>query len=207
MMSTAKATVILADDHPIVVDGVKEILKTMDGLMVTGTASNGTDLLQLVRQSPANLVILDVNMPGTDGIQCTRQIKKEFPATKVLILTMYDDRALINEMISAGADGCMLKSKGSADMREAITRVLDGKSYFDSIPNLKDVKADEPLNLTNREIDIIKLSVKGKSTQEIADMLFISEHTVKTHRKNIFRKLNINAVTQLNQFAVAHGWI
>lgn len=206
MTTTNKTTVILADDHPIVIDGVKEILKTMDYVVITGTANNGTELLQLIHQAPPDLAIIDVNMPGIDGIQCTRLIKKDFPSTKVLILTMYNDPALFHEMIQVGADGCLLKSKGSEELREAITRVLKGKKYFDfALPRLQ-ANDTASLNLTDREIEIIKLMVKGKSSLEIADLLFISEHTVKTHKKNIFKKLNINASAQLTPFALAHGW-
>ena len=206
-MTKETITVILADDHPVVLDGVKEILKTMGWLNVVGTAGNGTDLLQLIRQTPVQLVILDINMPGSDGIECTKQIKKEFRFIKVLVLTMYNDRALINEMINAGADGCILKSKGSSELREAISRVMDGKSYFDFIPDLKHEPSHDSHTLTEREIEVAKMIAKGRSSPEISDALFISDHTVKTHRKNIFRKLNINTSSQLVQYALSRGWV
>jgi len=205
-MNFKNVNVILADDHPIVLDGVKEILKTMDWITIVGTASNGREVLQLVRQVSAGLVILDVNMPVLDGIQCAKQIKHDFPFIKVLILTMYNERALVNEMINAGADGCVLKSKGSSELREAISRVMDGKSFFDFIPEPKNSIAEEATALTEREIEIAKLISKGESNAVIAGVLFISEHTVKTHRKNIFRKLNISNSTQLTQFAFSRGW-
>jgi DNA-binding NarL/FixJ family response regulator len=205
-MNRPTVKVILADDHPVVLDGVKEIIKTMDGLEVVGTAGNGTDLMLIVHKIPVDLVMVDINMPGMDGIQCTKQIKKEFPMVKVLVLTMYNERSLINEMIKAGADGCLLKSKGSVDMREAITRVLDGKSYFDFIPEPKRLETEELNMLTEREIEIVKLIAKGKSSIEVSEILFISDETVKTHRKNIFKKLGINTTSQLMQFSLARGW-
>jgi DNA-binding NarL/FixJ family response regulator len=206
-MTEQNVNVILADDHPVVLDGVKEIIKTMGWLNVVGTAGNGKDLLQLVRHTPVGLVILDINMPGSDGIECTKQIKREFRSVKVLVLTMYNDRGLINEMINAGADGCILKSKGSSELREAISRVMDGKSYFDFIPDLKHESLHDSHTLTEREIEVAKMIAKGRSSIEISDTLFISEHTVKTHRKNIFKKLDINTSSQLVQFAVSRGWI
>jgi DNA-binding NarL/FixJ family response regulator len=201
-----KINVLLADDHHIVVEGLKEILKTAGNIAVAGVAYNGAELLKVARQTHAHLVILDINMPEMDGLQCTRHLKREFPDIKVLVLTMYNDRAFINEMINAGADGCMLKTKGAVELREAIVRIMHGKSYFDS---LTDFVSDGPAatsTISEREVEIIKLIIKGMSSAEIALHLFISEHTVKTHRKNIFKKLGINHISQLTSIAINRGW-
>lgn len=198
--------IILADDHSIVVDGVKEIIKTIPNAAVVGVAYDGEELLALAKKVKAHLIILDVNMPKKDGLQCAKILKQEQPDTKLLFLTMYHDRALINEMIQAGANGCMLKNKGSQELRNAIARVMDNKSFFDFIPDLKEVSMAEPVRLSEREIEIIKLLAHGKGSGEIADTLFISEHTVKTHRKNVMKKLNFHTLGQLVQYAGSRGW-
>lgn len=206
-MTNLPVNVLLADDHPIVVEGLIEIFKTMSNINVVGVAHNGNDLLRLARQVSAQLVIMDINMPEMDGLQCTFQLKQEFPGIKILILTMYHDRTYINEMISAGADGCILKSKGTVELREAISRIMQNRSYFDSLPEFKAYPNESStMRLSDREIEIIKLVVKGKSSAEIGEDLYISEHTVKTHRKNIFKKLGINHLSQLTTIAINRGW-
>lgn len=205
-MSKSKISVVLADDHHIVVEGIREILKNVEDLEVTGVAYNGRELIDIARQLKPDLAILDINMPEMDGLQCTRILKQEFPSIKVLILTMYNDRAFINEMINAGADGCVLKATGTNELRDAINRILRNKSYFDALPQIPASAIQEKVQLSDREIEIIKLVVKGKTSGEIADALFISDHTVKTHRKNIFRKLQINHVSQLTTIAINRGW-
>ncbi|MFZ5972770.1 MAG: response regulator [Bacteroidota bacterium] len=197
--------ILLADDHPIVVEGVQEILKTIPHTVVVGIAHDGLQLLELVRSQPADLVILDVNMPHHDGLECAYILKLEFPQLKMLFLTMYHDRSLVNQMIEAGAHGCILKSKGSRELREAIARIMEGKSFFDFIPDPAESDQDK-VKLSSREIEIIRLLVKGTTNGQIAEQLFISEHTVKTHRKNILRKLNIHNISQLSQYARSRGW-
>lgn len=200
-------TILLADDHPIVVEGVNEILKTMPNIHVGGVAYDGEALLSLARTVKADLIILDMNMPKKDGMQCARILKREQPHTKLLFMTMYHDIPLINEMIQVGANGCLLKSKGSKDLRAAIDRIMNGKSFFDFIPEAEIKPAEEPLRISDREIEVIKLICQGKGSLEIADQLFISEHTVKTHRKNIMKKLDLHNVSQLMQYALSKGWV
>lgn len=203
-----KLSVYIADDHPIVVDGLTEILKANDSLTVKGVAYDGDQLIELLMNDPANIVILDINMPKRNGIECARWIKLNSPTTKVIILTMYPERIYIDQLLKAGADGCLLKSRGSKDLLEAIERVSSGKSYFDWIVDFKtDPTQDANYRLSEREIEIIKLAVGGKSSNEIAEILFISEETVKTHRKNIFKKLKIHDITELMTFALNKGLI
>jgi DNA-binding NarL/FixJ family response regulator len=195
-------SIYIADDHAIVVDGLKEILRSQPRLRILGTAANGEELVKLMQNRRADVVILDINMPKMNGIQCTEWIKQNFPQTKVIILTMFPEKTYVNQLIKAGADGCLLKSRGSQDLLDAIDRVTSGKSYFDSIRDFIEPDAHRVFNLSDREIEIIKLIVNGETSNEIAATLFLSEHTVKTHRKNIFRKLGINSITQLATFAI-----
>ncbi len=122
--------------------------------------------------------------------------KEHYPAIKVVILTMYPEKTYIDQLLKAGADGCLLKSRGSSDLLEAIARVMYGKSYFDWITDFKTDLVKNESKLSEREIEIVKLIVGGKTSNDIANLLFISEATVKTHRKNIFKKLKIHHATE-----------
>ncbi|WP_448634629.1 response regulator transcription factor [Pedobacter panaciterrae] len=133
--------------------------------------------------------------------------QKNSPKTKVVILTMFPEKSYIDQLIKVGADGCLLKSRGSKDLLEAIERVIDSKSYFDSITDFINPIEHLPYHISEREIEIIRLVVNGLTSAEIAGKLFISEHTVKTHRKNIFRKMGINSTGQLATFAINNGLI
>lgn len=196
-------SIYIADDHSIVVDGLKEILRSRTHWSVVGTANNGEELMKLMDERRVDVVILDINMPKMNGIQCTELIKVKFPKTKIIILTMFPERTYMDQLIKAGADGCLLKSRGSQDLIDAIERVTSGKSYFDTIRDFTgQSKRHDAVNLSEREIEIIKLIVNGDTSSDIAEKLFISEHTVKTHRKNIFKKIGINSIAQLATFAM-----
>ncbi|MCZ4245110.1 response regulator transcription factor [Pedobacter punctiformis] len=195
-------SIYIADDHAIVVDGLTEILKTQPWLKIMGTAGDGESLIDLMINRRVDVVVMDINMPRMNGIQCTEWIKKNYPATKVIILTMFPEKTYVDQLIKAGADGCLLKSRGSKDLLDAIERVMSSKSYFDTINDFMEPNHHPVYNLSEREVEIIKLIVNGLTSGEIADKLFISEHTVKTHRKNIFKKMGINSISQLTTFAI-----
>ncbi|WP_131539150.1 response regulator transcription factor [Pedobacter nototheniae] len=197
-----ETTVYIADDHAIVVDGLIEILKAQPALKIIGKAADGEALINLMLNRRADVVIMDINMPKMNGIQCTEWVKKNYPTTKVIILTMFPEKTYVNQLIKAGADGCLLKSRGSKDLLDAIERVMSSKSYFDNVNDFLEPNNHPVYNLSEREIEIIKLIVNGLTSANIADKLFISEHTVKTHRKNIFKKMGVNSVSQLTTFAI-----
>lgn len=195
-------TIYIADDHAIVLEGLSEILKSQPHLKILGTAVNGEEMLKLMDNRRVDVAILDINMPKMNGIQCTELIKKKYPQTKVIILTMFPERTYVDQLISVGADGCLLKSRGSKDLLDAIERVMSNKSYFDMIRDFVEPNTHPVYNLSEREVEITRLIVNGLTSSEIADKLFLSEHTVKTHRKNIFRKIGINSISQLTSFAI-----
>lgn len=201
-VTMTEKTIYIADDHAIVVDGLTEILRSQPHLKIIGTAANGEDVIKLMNNRRADVVIMDINMPKMNGIQCTEWIKKNHPQTKVIILTMFPERSYVDQLIAAGADGCLLKSRGSKDLLDAIERVTNSKSYFDSIRDFAEPDTHPVYNLSEREVEIVRLIVNGLTSTEIADRLFLSEHTVKTHRKNIFRKIGINSISQLTSFAI-----
>jgi len=204
-MPEKELKIYIADDHPIVVDGLKEVLKLKANWSVIGIAHNGQQLIDLIKKEIPDLAIVDINMPVMNGIQCTEWIKQHYPQIKVIILTMYPEKVFINQLLKAGADGCLLKSRGTIDLINAIDRVSEGKSYFDWISDFKNEPGVKEYRLSEREIQIIKLIVEGKGNGEIAEAIFVSEETVKTHRKNIFKKLKVHSASQLMAFVMNNG--
>jgi len=197
--------IYIADDHPIVVDGLKEILKSKAKWIVSGTAHDGQQLIDLIQQDVPDVAIVDISMPIMNGLQCTAWIKQNFPAVRVIILTMYPEKTFVNQLLKIGADGCLLKSRGTLDLIAAIERVSAGKSYFDWVSDFKRGEERKEYRLSERELQIIRILIEGKSSAEIADAMFISEDTVKTHRKNIFKKLKVHSITELAAFVLNHG--
>jgi DNA-binding NarL/FixJ family response regulator len=206
-MTTRKTRLYLADDHPIVIDGLKEVLKSKPNLEVSGIANNGRALTELIKKEVPDVAIIDINMPIMNGLECTAWIKENYPEVKVLILTMYPEKAYINQLMNVGADGCLLKSRGTNDLIDAIERVVGGQSYFDWISDFRQERTAKELRISSRELEIIKMILDGKTTNEIAEAINVSENTVKTHRKNIFKKLNIHNSAELLNFSIANKLI
>lgn len=200
--------ILLADDHKIVIDGLKLILESRAHYEVVGEVENGQQALEFLAKNKVNIVVLDINMPIMDGITCAKKIKEQYTDVKVIVLTMYAQTSFIEEIIKIGIDGCLLKNNSGKELAEAIDRVHSGRSYYDQIHSFnsatKEVKKHK---LTEREIEIIKLLADGLSSNQIGERLFISEHTVRTHRKNILKKLNLHNSSELIQYALNNGII
>lgn len=201
--------VVLVDDHQMLIDGIKALLKKEKNISFVGTANNGNDALKIIEQLKPNLVITDINMPEMSGIELTKIIKKNFPETKVLVLTMFNEKAIISEILAAEAEGYILKNTGREELVKAINKIACNGTFFSSevIETLmkevkKETKKDkETAQLTPREIEIIKLIVEEFSTVEIAEKLFISPRTVDTHRKHILEKTQSKTVVGLIKYA------
>ncbi len=195
--------ILLADDHTIVLDGLKAVLKSSDALEVVGEVKNGEEVLTFVATHPVDVVVLDINMPVMDGITCARKLKQKYPHIRIIILTMYAQKSFVEQIVRLGVDGCLLKSNSGQELTDAIERVMSGKSYYDRIHTFVAEKEDVfQYKLSKREIEIVKLIAEGLTSIQIADKLFIAEHTVKTHRKNILRKTGAANTSQLVQFAL-----
>lgn len=202
-METLKTNILIADDHPIVAGGIEAILNTADHLNVIGIVDNGQKVLDRVAQTPVDLVLLDINMPVMNGIECTRRLKEQYPEIKVIVITMYNRKQFIRELFEVGADGCILKSNTGKELLTALERVISGKTYFDQLNDFIDApKEFKEFRLSEREIEIIELIAEGATSKEISNRLFISEHTVKTHRKNIFQKTQVSDSDQLINWAM-----
>ena len=205
-MKTTK--ILIADDHQIVIEGLKMVLGSNENLEVVATANNGVEALDYVEHRKIDIAILDINMPQMDGIKCAKHIKKNFPETKVIILTMYAQKSFVEEIVKIGIDGCLLKNNTGKELVDAVNRVSSGKSYYDQIQNFTgEHRKTEAQPLSEREIQIIQKLADGQTSPQIANDLHISDHTVRTHRKNILRKLNLHSSAELIQYALNNGII
>ena len=193
-------TVIMAEDHQMLIDGVKSFFEYNDEINIIGSVNNGDELIKLVSLKQPKLVITDIRMPIMDGIQATKIIKQKLPHIHVLAMTMFDQADAIKQMLDAGATGYILKNSGIKMLSKAIVAVANGETFFD--PNVAfnfmnnyiddnvTVGKSNKIILSNREKEILSLIANGKTSKEISETLFIAKTTVDTHRKNMIRKLN-----------------
>ena len=213
MMSPCR--IVLADDHVLVRQGIRKLIEESPDLQVVGEASDGSELLELLRNVKADLAILDITMPNISGIEATQRVKAIYPGLKVLILTMHKGRELLEHAIAAGANGYLLKEDAPRELLNAIKTIQQGEVYISPliVPYLKEFyvqrhrKVNQPDLLTARETEVLKLVAEGKSSKEIAAMLCLSIRTVDNHRSNIMRKLNITKNTDLVKYALSMGYI
>jgi len=206
-----KTKILVVDDHAIVLDGIKSLLADIENAEIAATATNATEALTLLKQTKAELVITDINMPGMDGLEFIKTIRSDFPPTKIIVLSLHDEPHFVRNIMKLRVQGYILKNDASSELVEAVYRVLAGKTFFSSKINqvmMEQINSPASENLlTEREIEIIKLIAEEKSSKQIADKLFISERTVETHRKNIFRKTATNNIVGLIKFAYANNLI
>ncbi|WP_333600267.1 response regulator transcription factor [Flavobacterium sp.] len=195
-------TLAIAEDHQALIDGMKLFLKNEEDIQIVGEATDGEALIQLVKNKRPDVVITDIRMPKCDGIAATRAIKKEFPETKVIAFSMFDQFEAVQQMRAAGASGYIMKNSSLQTVLQAIRVVALNETFFDdSISTMNDL-TKEIILLSTREKEILRLIGDGKSSQEIADILCIVKTTVDTHRKNIMQKINIHGRTDLIRYAV-----
>lgn len=195
-------TLAIAEDHQALIDGMKLFLKDQSDIEVVGEANDGEALIELVRAKRPSIVITDIRMPKCDGICATKTIMSEFPRTKVIAFSMFDQVEAVTQMKQAGASGYIMKNSSLQKMLEAIRAVDKTGSYFDDAIVTVDEITKEVVILSAREKDILRLVGEGHSSQEIADILCIGKATVDTHRKNIIKKINIHGKTDLLRFAI-----
>jgi len=206
--------IILADDHKIMREGLRALLEKQADFEVTAEAENGLDAVQLTKKLKPNIVIMDIGMPGLNGIEATRQITAEVSSTKVIALSMHSDKRFVIEMLKAGVSAYLLKDSASEELASAIRTVLSGKPYLS--PRITDVVLKDYLNtltkepsaftlLTPREREVLQLIAEGKTTKEIATALFVSVKTVDTHRQQLMEKLNLRSVAELTKYAIREG--
>jgi DNA-binding NarL/FixJ family response regulator len=212
--------VLIADDHGVVIEGIKSALGELEGYEVAGTATDGVQALEQVRALRPNIVIMDISMPGMNGVEATKEIKEHFPETRIVIYTMFSDKEYVLELFKAGMDGYILKQDPLSDLLLALDAVRAGGSYFSTkapkvlsehLRGEGSVKEDEEENelkaLSQREKQIFELLADGKSIKEIARTLFISPKTVESHKYNIMAKLELDSLTELTKLAIRKNLI
>jgi DNA-binding NarL/FixJ family response regulator len=203
---------IIADDHLLFADGLSTILKDQAHLEVTAIVPNGVDLLKTLAVQETDLVLLDVSMPGMDGIKTAERITELYPDIRILMITMNDETETIKTLLKIGVHGIVLKNTGKTELLLAIDEVMKGNGYFSQkvtqqlANDYRTVKKEE-WQLTKREKEVLYLIYEGLSTSEIAQKLFISNYTVETHRKNLFIKSGLNKASQLVKRAMELGYI
>lgn len=205
-----KIRIVLVDDHQMLIDGLKAILSSFKNIEIVKTYTNGNQLLNEFESLKIDLILTDISMPQIDGYELTKQIKKIKADTKVIAVSMSGDIANINRMLDAGISGYVLKNAGNAELLEAIEKVASGKMHFsDDVTEEmvksskeKDKKPSEKISLSEREIEILKLIAQEHNNAQIGDILFISERTVETHRKNMMRKMNFKTMIGLVKYAM-----
>ncbi len=198
-----KIQVLIVDDHPMVIEGMRSLLSNLDFVGIAGTAVNAFEAVALLKTRPVDVAIVDINLPDVNGIELTAKIVKEFPRVKVLAMSTFKERSYISRMIQSGASGYLIKSASADEIAEAVLTAYEGKLYLSLDVNAIDrsVTAEPPI-LSRREKEVLEHIAEGLTSPQIAEKLFISLHTVDTHRKNILTKFNVNNTAALIKLAV-----
>ena len=209
-----KTSIIIADDHQLFRNGLKMLLESIPDFEIAGEASNGEEFLQLLKNYPADIALMDINMPEMDGIEATRRGLKICPTISVIALSMYGEEEYYYKMVDAGAKGFILKDSDISEVKEAIITVRKGGSYFSQellyhvIQKIKHRESEsKSANLSKREKEILLKICEGLSNQEIAESLFISKRTVDKHRANLLGKTNSKNTASLILFAIKNKLI
>ena len=211
-----KIKLLLVDDHPIVLDGIKSHLCAQPDFDVVGDASNGQEALRKAKLTLPDVVLMDISMPHMNGLEAMATLRKQVPNAKVLILTMHESKEYIAQVVRSGARGYLLKDSAPAELVGAIKAVYAGEVYFS--PSVSKVLIEEmadgnkralnspmPPPLTEREREVLSLIAEGLLNKQIADRLGIGVRTIETHRERIMRKLDIHTVAGLTKYAIARG--
>jgi len=209
MSNKKELKIIIADDHKIVIDGLKSLLIQEPHIKVVGEASNGKEALDLIENTKVDIAVLDISMPEMNGVEATKIIKKEYPEVKILILTMHDGSEFIHELVEIGANGYILKNRGTEEFVEALETIANGEEYIKGqVLNtlLKAVrKPKQKVQFTRREKDVLRLIVDEHTTSEISAKLNIANSTVETHRRNLIEKTGVKSSLGLVRYAIENG--
>lgn len=209
-------SVFIVDDHTLVRAGIRKLIEASPELNVVGEATDGREAVEQILTIKPELVLMDVAMSGLNGIDAARQVHASLPQTRIIMLSMHEDRQYVFESLKAGATGYVLKSAAFQDLMSAIETVMSNKNYIS--PALSDLvmndyirraqgeeKSTELGRLSGREREVLQLIAEGKSSAEVGELLHISVRTVDTHRHNIMTKLEIHSIAGLTKFAIRHG--
>jgi two-component system, NarL family, nitrate/nitrite response regulator NarL len=198
--------IFIADDHRLMLEGLATLVESIEGFEAAGKFNSGKELIDALQRATSlpDICIVDIEMPGMDGVETVKSIREKYPRLKIMALTMHHEWHFVNRMISAGADGYMLKNVERAVFIDSVNKILSSSSFITAGLTQKKTESASD-DLTEREKAILQQIVKGKSNKEIGEELFISDRTVDTHRTNIKRKLKLNTLSQLIQYAKEQG--
>jgi DNA-binding NarL/FixJ family response regulator len=211
MTKEAAIKLFLVDDHHIVLDGLRSMFDQDARFSIVGSASSAEEALKKLETQTPDILITDYRLPGANGLELSIQVKKRYPSVKRVILSMHDEGLLVKQILKEGVDGYLLKSIQQAELKNALHQIFRGMPYVSPEITrlmLSDMLHEQPVELlTEREREILNLIAKEYSNKQIAETLFISERTVETHRKNIFRKTNTTSLVGLIKYAFANNLI
>lgn len=213
-MSEPRTTVVIADDHRLFVDGLRSVLESTGGFEVVGQALSGHEALTMCHDLQPDLLMLDVSMPGLNGIETMRRMSAECPRVRVVMVSMHADRRFVIEALKAGARGYILKDTEITGLVDSLRRIMAGEICLG--PQITDVVVREVINpdtaassafsiLSSREREVLQLLAEGKSTKEAADQLNLSPKTIESHRKQLMTKLNLHSIAELTKYAIREG--
>jgi DNA-binding NarL/FixJ family response regulator len=202
-----KIKIYIVDDHQMLVDGLKALLSDESGISIVGESTIPKQAVKEISEYKPDIVLTDINMPEMDGIELTKAVKQQNPEIKVIALSMFGERQTISDMLKAGVSGYILKNTGKKELLSAIEKISNGGTFFSDEVNaemmkVSDTNPSKEISLSSREIEVIELIAKEYTNAKIAEALFISERTVETHRKNIFRKTDTKGVLGLLKYCV-----
>nr|WP_303646100.1 response regulator transcription factor [Candidatus Solincola tengchongensis] len=209
---------MLVDDHEVVLEGLIRILEKQGGIKIVSVARSAEEALEKIGRFPPDVVIVDIQLPGMNGIELIRRIKSQYPEIEAITLTVFDDEQFAKQAIKAGAIGYVIKDAAKEELVKAVRAAARGESLIStsvarklieeiSEPAGKKRREEEYEGLSQRELDVIKLMARGYNNRQIADILFISEHTVKVHIRNIFRKIGVTDRTNAVLWAIERGLV
>ncbi len=213
-----RTRVALADDHPIFLAGLCNLIDAEADLELVGQANSGQSALKMIREKSPDVAIVDISMPEINGIALTRRLAEECPNVRVVILTLYEEQSFLKQALAAGARGYVQKRSASENLVRAIRGAMSGKIYIDPsladvLPELAPAQSDGPvrptnaLGLTDREASVLRYLARGLTTKEIAARLELSSKTVETYKSRAAEKLNLNTRAEIVRFASAQGWL
>ena len=212
-----KLRILVADDHAVVREGIKALVNAQDDMTVVGEAAEGLSVLEAVRDASPDVVLLDISMPGLNGVQVALRLKQEFPNVKILTLTVHEDRSYLRQILAAGGSGYLLKRALSDELIRAVRTVAAGGTYIDPILASKLVgnlsrggslhTALERTQLSEREEEVLRLISQGHTNKEIAARLSLSAKTVETYKTRSLEKLGFQSRADIVRYAVRQGWL
>ena len=214
-MLNRELKVLVADDHTMFLDGMVEMISNIPNISIVHTATSGQEVIDYLKEHDIDMLITDLRMKDIDGFELSEMLRKEHPEIKILVVSMHNDPTIINQMLSKGISGYILKNTGKQELISAIDKISNGETFFSEEVKSKFISSkvrknnapEEMVKLTTREREVLELIAEEYTTNEMAEKLFISLNTVETHRKNILRKLNVRNSVGIVKKAIELGFI